>query len=953
VISSSTSKARTKRVIAGSPFALLERARPSIAYSARARCDNVVRKMRRNLPWLAGLAAAVLSSCAERPFRGDTGIRPFAFDVYDVHCPSGLRVIFERAPRARTAGVTSVVGVGSRQDPEGREGLAHLVEHLTFRAHAPDADPLRIRLWAMGAAYNAGTGFDETSYYAYAPAQSLAALLAAEGERLLDPLAGVDEATFAVERDVVRNELRERNETHMFGAAYQAAYKAVFPDGHPYARPVGGSHGSLSALSLDDARCFVERWYRPRDMTLVVIGDMDLSAIEAFVKRALPPALYGDVAHPVPIGKPPVVTATAPGVPGAAGLARARETVSTPELWIAWSLPGGFGTDYRIAQMWASLATQNFFSGRLADTDVAGVALFAQPGELASIFICRVTLTEGQHPEESLRQVLAAVPWIADDDVFMERRFESLKLAQLRELAFGAESVIHRARDRADYAHFNGSLSAYGGMVGAVKAITPDRARDFTRRYLGRERARAVLVEPIAGDARPPTPLPAAADLATIVAHTPLPAATLEALARVRHLDGLRTTRLGNGLDLVVLRRPGAPVLTASLAFHGGWAAARPGVAEAVREALDLSVEESPGAFGIGLALSLQADLFSMSVRAGAGNLPRALDMLAFATRSLDLDWPSDKFRETKLPFLRHRDAAPAARSNRSFYARLYRGHPFGTFPTAEEIAAPAKAELRQWIDRTIAPANAALIIVGDADPAEVEAAARDSFGGWHESVGPVPPPTPALAPPTGAPSSAFDGGNALVTHRPGGTQAEIDLGCLLPATDPRVAATYDVAAQLLESYLHEELRERTGSTYGAHVWITTLRGGTADLRVSADVDNGRLPLALATLRGFWQHVTSGDIDARMIGLARDTLTSGRLLGYESSGALAHALVESWNLGWPLTSIDAQPPRLAAVGKADVDAAFSACARNLVVAITGDQTVIRAALAPAPVVISP
>src|SRR4051794_25031261 len=160
---------------------------------------------------------SLAASCAARPMRGDTGIAPFSFDLYDVHCPSGLRVIVERAPGSEVAGVTALVGAGGHQDPPGREGLAHLVEHLTYRAAAPEQAATRARLLALGAHWNGSTDFEETVYYEFGPRGSLPALLAVEAGRLAQPLAGVDEATFAVERDVVRNELRERNENGMYG----------------------------------------------------------------------------------------------------------------------------------------------------------------------------------------------------------------------------------------------------------------------------------------------------------------------------------------------------------------------------------------------------------------------------------------------------------------------------------------------------------------------------------------------------------------------------------------------------------------------------------------------------------------------------------------------------------------------------------------------------------------
>jgi zinc protease len=203
---------------------------------------------------LAAFALCGSVACATQ-LRGDTGIRPFAFDLFDQPCPSGLHVIFERAPGAQPEGVVTIVGTGSVQDPPGREGLAHFVEHLMFRAaYPPDAVTVRVRLEALGASYNAFTSFDRTLYHSFAPHQSLRDLLVIDGQRFVDPLAGIDGKTFDVEREVVRNELRERNETHTFSAGYEAAYQAAFPSDHPYHRAVIGSHESLSAITLDDAR---------------------------------------------------------------------------------------------------------------------------------------------------------------------------------------------------------------------------------------------------------------------------------------------------------------------------------------------------------------------------------------------------------------------------------------------------------------------------------------------------------------------------------------------------------------------------------------------------------------------------------------------------------------------------------------------------------------------------
>ncbi|HVR02729.1 MAG TPA: insulinase family protein [Polyangia bacterium] len=895
---------------------------------------------------MAALLAGGIAACGTTPYKGDTGIRPFAFDLWDVHCPSGLRVLFERAPGSTTAGATIVVGSGSTEDPPGLEGLAHLVEHLVFRGRDDKSVPLQGRLWEMGASNNAETDFDTTTFHAFLPDQSLRRLVQVLSDSLMNPLRGIDEATFLVERDVVRNELRERHETHSFGAAYQAAYAAAFPEGHPYRRPVGGSHDSLSRITLADAARFVAAHYRPENMTMVVVGNVDLTKAEDFARENLASRMYGDAQHARPISKPPTFALEPPALPPDATLRHARAPVTAPELWITWTMPGGAGRDHDIAGLWSALTFQNFYRGRLQDNDVAGVNLFAWPGVQGSTLICRVQLTDGKHPDESLRQVVAALPWIGGDEIYLETRFRQLKASLLRELAFDAESVISRSRRRAEYAHLTGNPSAYAALVEQIRSITEDQARDVAQRYLGPERARTVLVSPLGDDAPPAKPIPAARDLATIVKHEPLSQETLRNLGSVRHTDGLRVTKLDNGLDVVVLRRPGAPVVTATLAFHGDRASAATGLAGAAEEAIEFRLEESPGEYGISYRTEVGFDLSTSTVQAGTANVPRAFDMLQFGTRSLDLEWPSDKFREVRVPLLRRHEDSPQGRAERAFWKALLGDHPFAAWPLVDQIAGHKSGEIEDWLGRIVTPANGVLVVVGDVDPAEVEGAARDSLARLARS-GPALPAPHAVRPvsrPLGV--KTLDSANGfIVTHRPGASQAALSLGCLLPPVDARGEAADEVLARLVGDALENELRQRSGSTYGVHAWTSMLRGGTAMLQLEANIDNARLPLALASLRAFWQQAMRDGVSAEVVRAARDTMSANHMLRYDASSALARELVDLWNQGWPLSTLDEQPAYYASVGETQVNETLRVCGGNLLVALTGDEAVIRNAIA--------
>jgi zinc protease len=896
----------------------------------------------------AGVAAAVALgvACATQPFQGETGIRPIAFDLWDVHCPSGLRVVVERTPGSPVAGVTTVVGAGAGADPQGREGLAHLVEHLTFRAHAPDGPSVQARLASLGTAGNAETSSDDTVYYQFTAAAALWSLVTLEGERLADPLAGVDEASFSVEREVVRSELRERTETVASGA--RVVRGALFPPSHPYGRPSAGTHASISALTLADARRFVQARYRPADMTMVITGDVDLSRAEALVRQALPAALYGDPAHPRPVVAagsrlpPPAAVAITPAAP----LRRQQAPVRTPELWIAWAAPGGYRSDGAadMARMWAGLVESNFWWGRFSDPDIADVDFWVDPEPLATSFVCRVLLTEGAHPEQSMRAVLDALPWVGGDEMYLAERFERFKLGALRELAYSAEGIQARSEERARFAHYTGNLSFYAATVARMRAVGAGEARDFAARYLMPAQARTVLLEPMR---EPPAASPAARsaeDVAAAVKHAPLPPATVERLAAVKHLEGMRTLTLPNGLALAIVPRRTAPVVTASLGLLGGEVSARPGLVDAARRSIRLYTEDAPADYGIQLSFHAYRTFSALTMRAGAANLGRALDMMAFALRGYEVEWPSDKLRDVQLPLMRRHDTGPTVAFERSYRSALYAKHAYGIVETPDEMAAVPKSDIKAWLRRTFVPRNALLVIVGDVSPAEAEAAARDALGSWSADEGPVPEPPPLARPAAagGAVPAALSPSGLRIVNRSDATQVELRIGCLLAPDGPRAHAVYDVAGEIVETALEDKLRAQAGSTYGVHVAVTGLRGGTAELELDTAIDNAQIGPALEALRGFWTDAAGAGVSADYVAAARGALATSRLLRYEHSTALANVLLSEWTLGWPLQSLDAYAADLAAVKVEEVNAALTACARSMVGAMKGDARVVRA-----------
>ena len=178
---------------------------------------------------------------------------------------------------------------GSINDPVGKGGIAHLLEHLMFRGtkNVPDQEFNRLTD-AHGATNNAYTTYNETGYYEFSDVSKLELMMALEADRMQN-LVISDEA-FAKEREVVLQERYQRFETKPTPLFYEMLQKMLWQE-HPFARPVSGSVAEIKGLEKKDAVDFYRNWYRPDNALLVLAGD--ITEAEA---RKLAQKYYGKMA---------------------------------------------------------------------------------------------------------------------------------------------------------------------------------------------------------------------------------------------------------------------------------------------------------------------------------------------------------------------------------------------------------------------------------------------------------------------------------------------------------------------------------------------------------------------------------------------------------------------------------------------------------------------------------
>ena len=323
----------------------------------------------------------------------------------DRSLPNGLRVLSAVDHSSPTVAIQVWYHVGSKDDPVGRSGFAHLFEHIMFKATKNMKSEMMDRLTEdVGGFNNAFTNADVTVYYEVVPSNYLETLLWAEGDRLSG--LTVDEPNFKSERSVVQEEFRQSYLAPPYGMLDYLIEQQSFVV-HPYKRPTIGSIEELDAASLENVRAFHSMFYRPDNATLVVAGDFDPKQLDAWVDKYL-----------APIAKPaialPRVTTREPERTAERRITHYAANVPLPAIALTYLTPSQKSPDAPALRVAATILAQGessrLYQSLIYEQQVAQSA-DATPDlrEDASVFYFNVVLASGKKPEDGERALLAEI----------------------------------------------------------------------------------------------------------------------------------------------------------------------------------------------------------------------------------------------------------------------------------------------------------------------------------------------------------------------------------------------------------------------------------------------------------------------------------------------------------------------------------------------------------------
>ncbi len=779
------------------------------------------------------VAVIALASCAtaSAPQPQAVAVAPLEFTTRTL--PNGLRVY--AMPDANTANVSVQVwyDVGSVDDPAGRSGFAHLFEHIMFKSTRNMPSETMDRLTEdVGGFNNASTYDDFTNYFQVVPANHLRRILWAEAERMSSLV--VDPAVFDSERDVVKEELRQRILASPYGRLFGFYLAQANFSVHPYGRPGIGSIEDLDAATVEDVRAFHATWYRPDNAVLVVAGNFDPAQLDAWINE-----YFGDIARPnrpIPRDYPaePVrtqprdYTTYAPNVPLPAVMMSYPQPASTsPDIPVLMVLDAilSRGESSRLYQslVYDQQVAAQVFTNLEATQDPGAYSLFA-------------ILSDGKTVEEGVASLSAEVARLRDAPV-TQAELDEAKNEIVTATIEGRETAYGRAFELADAVIRYGDAAYADRLLAAIQATTAADVQRVARailndqrrvivRYLPEEDGRSGDVITTASTIQANALSIPASEIAVFTLapegqREPIPAAGAPVSARI---PATAQRTLANGMRVIVAPNRALPLISADLRIASGGVsdpADRAGLASmtadlltrgtTTRSATDIARQiESLGAeisSGGGLdssAVSLQ----TRSDRAQAAFTVFA-DVVrnpAFAPEELD------RAKSQALDGLQVALSEPGSIAGFAMTRALFGETPYGAVASPRSIAAITREEAAGFHSTYWRPDNAVLVIAGDVSADEGFALAESYFGAWANPPGERPrrPDATAHAPQP----------RTIVVDLPGTGQAAVLMGLRgVSRTDgdyfPLLVAN-NVLGGGYSARLNAEIRIRRGLSYGA-----------------------------------------------------------------------------------------------------------------------------------------
>jgi predicted Zn-dependent peptidase len=383
---------------------------------------------------------------------------------------------------------------GSKDDPAGKAGLAHLFEHMMFNGsrHVPATDHFALLTQIGAKNINAMTSQDETWYFETVPSGGLERALWLESDRMGFLLDALDQGKLDNERRVVENELRERLDETPYGRVGTTTWAALFPSPHPYHYPVIGESAQLDAITLDDVRTFFRAWYAPSQCTLALVGDFDPARAQALVTK-----YFGSIAA----GLPATRETTAPAPLQGEKRLTIEADVPRARVIVAWPVVPAFAPGSAELEVGRG-PLAGWLSKELVDglKVASSVEVSLDEHDLASVFAVTAELEPGRSSDAALAEIEGRLHEIRGPQARYDRVQFAIERAQLLAAPLrAADRLVDRAQLLQRYNDKTGTPDYADDELSARRSVLVEDVRKAYYDLLRWDRRVVVLVVPRRG----------------------------------------------------------------------------------------------------------------------------------------------------------------------------------------------------------------------------------------------------------------------------------------------------------------------------------------------------------------------------------------------------------------------------------------------------------------------
>ncbi|MDO1559187.1 pitrilysin family protein [Brevundimonas sp. 2R-24] len=904
----------------------------------------------------AAAAVAMAQAAEARPASIDELLAGVDIPYERFTLDNGLTVLVHEDRKTPIVGIAAWYNVGSKDEPEGKTGFAHLFEHIMLfngTEHVPNLiEPLR----DMGATnWNGTTWFDRTNYFQTVPTPALERGLYIESERMGYILGALTQERLDAQRGIVQNEKRQ-GDNQPYGLTFYRMLEALFPEGHPYRHSTIGSMADLDSASLEDVRQWFRDNYGPNNAVLILSGDISVAEARPLVER-----YFGQI----PRG-PDNIPAEADVPTLAAPISEVmQDRVANTRLYRVWAVPGLAHEDQVeldvAAQVLGGLASSRLDSAFVrGDQSAVSVSASVLPFQRLSLFFVTVDVKPGQDADavsRNLDQLIADFSRTgptADEVQRVAAREVAGAMANIEQVAgyVGKTQLLgNGAIIAGDPGFFRRNIVEYG-------EVTPAAVQAAAERWLSRP-VYSLRVDP---GAREPYQ-EAQATNRPEPDNTPFqatPRDPMPPMGEIADLDfpDVERARLSNGVEVIYAQRDAVPLTQLAVSFDAG-VAADPAdalgtqrlMAALMTQGADgrsaLEIAEQQERLGATISANSGLDRTTVTLGVPSANLAPALDLLSDVVARPDFTASEvNRLRDQQLALIAQEGTNPVGIAGRVFPRIAYgEAHPYGRpvsgLGTADGVRAIDRDDLVAFHRAWIRPETAKVFVVSDRPLAEVTALLEAQLGAWRGEAGspvgrkvfsaPIPEARPRI----------------VLVDRPQSPQSVIYAGQVLPVSGSDDTLTLFAANESIGSgflsRINTDIRERRGWSYGLSGNVF-LREGRAPYVINAPVQADRTGDSIRVLMEQYaafagdQGVTPAERDRAVNGNIR------QLPGqFETAGAILGALMTNELYDRPDNYWEQVASRYRAMTPEAMDAAARAAIdhNRFVWVVVGDASVVR------------